>query len=229
MDARRAEDGGVLDKGREAADAFRGGRVSEERPLPPDWEARDGLGCYELAVAEAKKGFCAGRPEWDFFSRKPFAFERLRVLAEAKEWLGTPYHHMGRVKGVAVDCLTLLAEVYEKAGVTPFVEIPFYPPDWYLHREEERYLQGLLPYAREIEAPPLPGDIALFRFGRCFAHGAIVTAWPQLIHAFVHHGVTRFSAESGLLSGRPARFFSPFVGDGGGMTEDGTGSLPAGK
>ena len=28
-------------------------------------------------------------------------------------WLGT-YHHQGRVKGVGVDCGTLICEVYEK-------------------------------------------------------------------------------------------------------------------
>src|SRR5437660_5143962 len=41
------------------------------------------------------------------------------VVAEAETWLRTPYHHMARVKGAGADCLTLLAEVYEKAGVIP--------------------------------------------------------------------------------------------------------------
>ena len=53
---------------------------------------------------------------------------RAAVLVEAANWLRTPYHHMGRVKGGGTDCLMLLAEVYEAAGVIPHVEIPFYPP-----------------------------------------------------------------------------------------------------
>jgi cell wall-associated NlpC family hydrolase len=69
---------------------------------------------------------------------------RRAVVAEAASWLRTPYHHMGRVKGGGVDCLMLLAEVYEAAGVIPHVEIPFYPPDWHLHRGVERYLEGLM-------------------------------------------------------------------------------------
>ena len=26
------------------------------------------------------------------------------VVREAKTWLGTPFHHQGRLKGVGVDC-----------------------------------------------------------------------------------------------------------------------------
>lgn len=134
---------------------------------------------------------------------------REAVIAEARSWLRTPYHHMGRVKGAGVDCLTLLAEVYHAAGVIPAIEIPYYPPDWHLHRSEERYLAGLTAYAREI-TPPAPGDIALFKFGRCFAHGVIVTEWPAVIHAWHHLGVVESSADQGQLAGRPVRFFSPF-------------------
>jgi cell wall-associated NlpC family hydrolase len=135
---------------------------------------------------------------------------RAAVLVEAADWLGTPYHHMGRVKRGGTDCLMLLAEVYQAAGLIPHVEIPFYPPDWHLHRGAERYLDGLRRYAREIEADPQPGDAVLFRFGRCFAHGAIVVAWPRLIHAWHNAGVVYADADQGQLAGRSARFFSPF-------------------
>jgi hypothetical protein len=56
----------------------------------------------------------------------------------ARAWLRTPYHHMGRVKGGGVDRATLPAEVYARAGVVPALAIPFYPPDWHLHRNAER-------------------------------------------------------------------------------------------
>ena len=79
------------------------------------------------------------------------AFQRAVVTAEAATWLRTPYHHMGRVKGGGTDCLMLLAGVYEAAGVIPHIEVPFYPPDWHLHRSVERYLDGLMQYAREVK------------------------------------------------------------------------------
>lgn len=138
---------------------------------------------------------------------------RLAVIEEARGWLRTPYHHMGRVRGAGTDCLMLLAEVYESAKVVPHIDVPFYPPDWNLHRDAERYLLGVARHAREVAAPPQPGDIAVFKFGRCFAHGSIVLAWPQLIHAWHTTGVVHVDATQPPLAGRPVRFFDPFAND----------------
>src|SRR3954471_23995131 len=135
---------------------------------------------------------------------------RAVVVKEAESWIGTPFHHAARVKGAGIDCLMLLAVVYEHAGVVARIEPPFYVPDWHLHRDAERYMEGLLRYARPIEAPPLAGDIALFRFGRTFSHGAIVTNWPRLVHAYWNIGVVLGDATLHPLAGRPVRFFSPF-------------------
>lgn len=145
----------------------------------------------------------------------PAGSPRAAVLRAAEGWLRTPYHPGARVKGAGVDCLMLLAAVYEEAGVTGPIAPPPYPPDWHLHRGAERYLNGVLQYAREIPGPPdgpdpPPGDAVLFRFGRCFAHGAIVIDWPLLIHAYVGEGVTYARAGDGKLAGRATRFFSPF-------------------
>jgi cell wall-associated NlpC family hydrolase len=136
---------------------------------------------------------------------------RLAVIEEARGWLRTPYHHMGRVKGAGTDCLMLLAEVYERANVVPHIDVPFYPPDWNLHRDAERYLLGVTSYAREIAEPPQTGDVAVFKFGRCFAHGAIVVAWPRLIHAWHSTGVVPVDSTQPPLAGRPVRFFDPFA------------------
>jgi cell wall-associated NlpC family hydrolase len=135
---------------------------------------------------------------------------RSLVIAEAEAWLGTPYHHMGRVRGSGTDCLMLLAEVFASAGVIPRVEVRFYPQDWHLHRDAERYLDGLVRYAREIAGPPEPGDVAVFKFGRCFSHGAIVVCWPRLIHAWWNAGVVYADADQPPLLGRPVRFFDPY-------------------
>ncbi len=122
---------------------------------------------------------------------------------------------MGRVKGAGVDCATLLAEVYARAGVIPTVAVPFYPPDWHLHRDAERYLGFVLEHAEEVVAP-LPADIALWRFGRCFSHGAIVVEWPLVIHAYAGRGCVMEDAakarwlaqlsEGGAPKPRPVKF-----------------------
>ena len=135
---------------------------------------------------------------------------RAAVVQEAESWIGTPFHHAARVKGAGIDCLMLLAEVYERAGLVAHIEPPFYVPDWHLHRDAERYMEGLLRYARPIGGPPLPGDIALFKFGRTFSHGAIVADWPRLIHAYWNIGVVHGDATLYPLAARPVRFFTVF-------------------
>lgn len=148
--------------------------------------------------------------------------ERALVVQIARSFVGTPYHTAGRVKGPhgGVYCLTVLACVFEEAGLVPRIPIPFYPPDWHLHRDTERYLQGLLKYTKEIEGPPRPGDIALWKFGRCFSHGAVVINWPQVMHAYVGTSCRYENAETAQwlqLIGenvaergkpRPVKFFS---------------------
>jgi cell wall-associated NlpC family hydrolase len=71
-------------------------------------------------------------------------------------------------------------------------------------------MEGVLGYAREIDGPPSPGDIALFRFGRTYSHGAIVTEWPRLIHAYWQIGVVPGDATQAPLRGRSVKFFTPF-------------------
>ena len=141
--------------------------------------------------------------------------QRSAALVEARSWIGTPYHHMGRVKGVGVDCATFPAEVYATAGLIAPVSIEFYPPDWHLHRADERYLNHVVALATEITAP-MPGDFVLWRIGRAYAHGAIVIAWPRIIHAVVGIGVIEDDGESPTLAFgrrrhdgmRPRKFFS---------------------
>lgn len=135
--------------------------------------------------------------------------KRQAVVAEAQAWLRTPFHHEARIKGVGVDCLMFLAEVYEHAGVIPHIAPPHYTPDWHMHRDIERYMQGLMQYAHEVEAPLL-GDVALFKFGRVFSHGAIVIEWPRVIHAYWAIGVSWGDANQQPLKDREVKFFSPF-------------------
>jgi cell wall-associated NlpC family hydrolase len=140
------------------------------------------------------------------------AVQRLQVLQEALSWLGTPYHHAARVKGAGVDCGQFPSAVFTSQGVVKPFRIPVYPPDWCKHRDDERYLNIVLSMGHEIPGPPLPGDMAVWRWGRAYSHGAIVLEWPRIIiHAYVGLGVTLADAAADQnLAGRPVRFFSPW-------------------
>ncbi len=130
------------------------------------------------------------------------------IVAHARAWLRTPFHHQGRVKGVGVDCLQFLIAVNQESGLLPEVQYEHYPRDWHFHQDEERYLNAVSRYARRVEIP-LPGDFALFKFGRCVSHAAIVIDWPLCIHAYVGQGVVEVDGESSAeLSGRLHSFWS---------------------
>jgi cell wall-associated NlpC family hydrolase len=142
---------------------------------------------------------------------------RAAVVTEAGAWLRTPFHHEGRLKGIGVDCLMLLAEVYERAGIIPHLAVPHYTPDWFLHRNEELYLGGMENHAAEVAGPPdrapQPGDIIIAKIGRCFSHAGIVIQWPRLVHAYFAQGCVCWG--NGTLepfAHKELRFFNPFAG-----------------
>ena len=140
--------------------------------------------------------------------------QRQAVIQEAVSWLGTPYHHAARVKGAGVDCGQILALVYEAAGITPEIVPDDYPHDWHMHRSEERYLATVERWAHKIDGPPEPGDIALFRIGRCISHGAIVVSWPTVIHAVLKGGGVVFGdvVADADLAHHLVGYWSPFGG-----------------
>ncbi len=79
----------------------------------------------------------------------------------------------------------LLVRVYCDLGLVERFDPRPYTRDWFLHRNEERYLGFLLERSHEVREPRL-GDIVLFRMGRCFAHAGIVSRTDPLtiVHAF---------------------------------------------
>lgn len=114
------------------------------------------------------------------------ADQRALIVAEARTWLKTPWRHRQRCRGAGVDCAQFLVGVFSALGYVPAVDLGYYPADWHLHNDEPRFLDVLAEYADELPEGtiPLPGDVAMFRYGRHAAHGSIVVAWPLIIHAY---------------------------------------------
>lgn len=133
--------------------------------------------------------------------------ERAKVVEEAKSWLGTPYHPHGRIKGSGVDCAMLPAEVYEAVGLIPRVVPEHYPIDWHMHRNDEKYMDTVTGHAFRTDNL-FPGNFILYKWGRCFAHGAIIVAWPVVIHAFVGQGVVLAHGNDGRLKDREHRIYT---------------------
>lgn len=129
------------------------------------------------------------------------------IVAEAQSWLQTTWHHEARMKGIGVDCAQFLIAVYSAVGLVPAFDTGHYPPDWHLHRTEQRFLDALLQYADPV-AEGLPGDIAMFSYGRHAAHGSIVVEWPLIVHAWRDEGAVVLSdVQNGPLEERFAGFY----------------------
>lgn len=126
-------------------------------------------------------------------------------MTAARSWIGTPYHHKGRVKGVGVDCGGLIYELF-----SPHLHLhPFpsdYAQDWALHNANELYLSFIADYVKEVISPS-PGNIVMFQFGRCFSHGGLVTDKNTVIHAWgrTAHGKVMESNWSFFLQGQSGR------------------------
>jgi NlpC/P60 family putative phage cell wall peptidase len=123
---------------------------------------------------------------------------RERVVATARGWLGTPYHHQAAVKGAGCDCLGLIRGVYaEVVGRAPESPPP-YSRDWAEMRGEETLMEAarrhLSPVPRGADAQP--GDVLIFRMrsGAIAKHAAILSGVRdgqpvRMIHAQEGSGV----------------------------------------
>ena len=141
------------------------------------------------------------------------AAQRAAFIAEAKTWLGTPFRDQGDIKGPngAVDCAMLLVRCAVDTGLVPAFDPRPYPPQWLLHRDEERFLGVVSKLGAEVQRPPIPGDVIVFKVARCFAHGGIIIEDSRVLHAYIKRGKVCISALretelAKLANGKPRPF-----------------------
>lgn len=139
--------------------------------------------------------------------------DRDAVVAQAELWLGTRWHHNARVLGAGVDCGQLLIAAYVGAGLVEDFSVGQYASSFMFHRKDEHFLGWVQRHMDEVEQPSR-ADVAMWRFGHVFSHGAIVVDWPKIIHAHKPEGrVTYGDATKGVLlmngtKRREVRFFT---------------------
>lgn len=96
---------------------------------------------------------------------------RAQIVSEARTWLGTPFHHQGRVKGCGVDCAGVVAGVGRALGLTDFDTVCY-------GRQPDPLLMGSI-LRKYLEPKPIsqaqPGDVLWMAFDRDPQHVAIVT------------------------------------------------------
>lgn len=101
------------------------------------------------------------------------------IVTAARRWLGTPFHHQGRVRGVGVDCAGLVIGVARELGIF-HIDVTGYG-----HRPDDREMEHLVrAHLAEIPlADAAPGDVLLMLIGGRPQHLAIRTD-VGIIHAY---------------------------------------------
>lgn len=115
---------------------------------------------------------------------------RTRVLAAARDWIGTPYRHQASVKGEGADCLGLVRGLWrEMLGEEPEPP-PAYGSDWAEAGGEETLWAAARRWLVEIPvAEAKAGDVLLFRMvsGAPAKHCAVLSeagGEGRMIHAY---------------------------------------------
>lgn len=111
---------------------------------------------------------------------------RMDIVAEARSWIGTPFHHQARLKGVGVDCAGLVIGVARALGLVPAsFDVTSYersPDGVSLLSYCEEHMQRI---GRDEMAP---GDVVVIRWRQHPQHlgilGDYLHGGLSLIHAY---------------------------------------------
>lgn len=117
--------------------------------------------------------------------------QRMAIIAEAREWIDTPYHHQAGIKGVGCDCIGLVAGVAFELDLAHCCDN--HGPEWekyhgYSMTPDPRLMrQGLTEFMTMIKKDDAePGDVLWLRSmgGALGQHLAILTDVGTIVHAY---------------------------------------------
>lgn len=113
------------------------------------------------------------------------------IVQQARTWLGTPFHHQARLKGVGCDCLGLVVGVVDELELKDQdgVKLAAYDEVTYSKEPDGAYLtQKLTDLLVEVPVEDArTGDLALFKVRENPQHLAILTDYDGtlgMIHCF---------------------------------------------
>lgn len=111
---------------------------------------------------------------------------RTEIVAAAREWLGTPYHHQASLRGVGCDCLGLVRGLWRNFYGPEPEPPPPYSPNWAESLGKETLAMAALRHLTPVApAERRPGDVLLFRWREHLPakHCAVLSAPDRIIHA----------------------------------------------
>jgi NlpC/P60 family putative phage cell wall peptidase len=123
---------------------------------------------------------------------------RQRIVAAARGWLGTPYHHQASLRGVGSDCLGLIRGLWREIYGEEPEAMPAYTTDWGSATGSETLLAAASRHLIKLEdvSEAMPGDVLVFRMRDqgVAKHAGILTGHSRLVHAQEGLGVVEISS-----------------------------------
>jgi len=132
-----------------------------------------------------------------------------KFAEEAALWADkkVPYLHRGETDR-GCDCTGIIIGILTKFGKLKNYKRVKYKIDWNVHENAtESITKELLRIGDFVENGPEPGDILLFKFGRCSSHSGIFVGGNKFVHSTgggqgcCRYGILKNSQWSRRLSG----------------------------
>ncbi len=110
-----------------------------------------------------------------------------QIIKQARTWLGTKYHHQGRLKksergGGGVDCLGLVIGVIDELGMQDGEGNPLVYADEFnysMYPEQGRLVRSISNHLRQVPVEQMRvGDLLLFRTFKDPQHVGLLTDYP---------------------------------------------------
>lgn len=111
---------------------------------------------------------------------------REAVVAAARTWIGTPYHHQASAKGMGADCLGLIRGVWRDLYGEEAEMAPGYSRDWGEVNGTETLIEAALRHMTSCALEEAkPGDVLIFRMkpNAIAKHAGILATPTTMVHA----------------------------------------------
>lgn len=110
-----------------------------------------------------------------------------QIVAQARTWLGTKYHHQGRLKKSAhgpggVDCIGLIIGIIDELGIQDGEGNSLVHADetnYSMYPEQGRLVKSIQQHLREVPIEQMAvGDVLLFKTFKDPQHVGLLTQYP---------------------------------------------------
>ena len=110
---------------------------------------------------------------------------RDQILAVARTWIGTRYHHQAAVKGAGCDCIGFIIGLYREVTGLDTGPIPPYSLTWSEASRKDILIDMMSTHLDRIPITKAkPADLIVFRFKPIYVakHAAVLSGPNTMIH-----------------------------------------------